>query len=104
EAMKQGAPIIHPEKVEVFPGAAAGVHGELLMFPPIPNVISRLVLRHGDAAAAFAAAHKICAHSFAVPSVHQGYIEPHTCLISVGADGLVDVWIANKGPHIARQH
>ena len=104
EAMKQGAPIIHPEKVEVFPGAAAGVHGELLMFPAIPNVISRLTLHHGDAAAAFAAAHKICAHSFAVPSVHQGYIEPHTCLISVGADGLVDVWIANKGPHIARAH
>ena len=104
EAMKQGAPIIHPEKVEVFPGAAAGVHGELAMFPPIPNVISRLILRHGDTAAAFAAAHKMFAHSFATPAVHQGYIEPHTCLVAIGADGLVDVWIANKGPHIARQH
>ncbi|MGH7032624.1 MAG: xanthine dehydrogenase family protein molybdopterin-binding subunit [Stellaceae bacterium] len=104
EAMRQGAPIIHPENVEVFPGAAAGVHGELSMFPPIPNVISRLTLRHGDTAAAFAAAHKVFEHGFAVPSVHQGYIEPHTCLVSIGAEGLVDVWIANKGPHIARAH
>ena len=40
-----------------------------------------------------------------VPSVHQGYIEPHTCVVAVGADGIVDIWAANKGPHIARaQH
>jgi CO/xanthine dehydrogenase Mo-binding subunit len=104
EAMRQGAPIIHPEKVEVFPGAAAGVHGELQMFPAIPNVISRLTEEIGDTAAAFARAHKVFEHSFATPSVHQGYIEPHTCLVSVGADGLVDVWMANKGPHIARAH
>jgi CO/xanthine dehydrogenase Mo-binding subunit len=104
EAMRPKAPILHPETVEVFPGAAAGVHGELAMFPPIPNVISRLTEEIGDVASAFAGAHKVFEHSFAVPSVHQGYIEPHTCLVSVGADGLVDVWMANKGPHIARAH
>jgi CO/xanthine dehydrogenase Mo-binding subunit len=104
EAMHRGAPVLHPEAVEVFPGAAAGMHGELKMYPPIPNVISRLTVGHGDVASAFATAHKIFEHRFAVPSVHQGYIEPHTCLVSIGADGLVDVWVANKGPHIARAH
>ena len=104
EAMRQTAPVIHPEPVEVLPGAAAGLHGELRMFPPIPNVISQLTARHGDVASAFAGAHKVFEHSFVIPSVHQGYIEPHTCLVSVGADGLVDVWVANKGPHIARAH
>ena len=104
EAMRPTAPIIHAEPVEVFPAAAAGVHGELLMYPPIPNVISRLTEEIGDVASAFAGAHKIFEHGFATPSVHQGYIEPHTCLVSIGADGLVDVWIANKGPHIARAH
>jgi len=104
EAMRPTAARIHPEAVEVFPGAALGVHGELRMYPPIPNVISQLVAKHGDPAGAFAGAHKVFEHSFAVPSVHQGYIEPHTCLVSIGNDGLVDVWVANKGPHIARAH
>lgn len=104
DAMRPSAPVIHPEAVEVLPGVAAAIHGELSMFPPIPNVISQLKVRHGDVAGAFGGAHKVFEHRFAVPSVHQGYIEPHTCLIAIGADGLVDVWMANKGPHIARAH
>jgi CO/xanthine dehydrogenase Mo-binding subunit len=104
EAMRPSAPLVHPETVEVLPGAAAGGHGELRMYPPIPNVISHLTLHHGEVAGALAQAHKVFEHDFFVPPVHQGYIEPHTCLVSVGADGLVDVWVANKGPHIARGH
>ena len=104
DAMRPTAPVIHPEAVEILPGAATRSHGELSMYPPIPNVISQFKVRHGDVAHAFAKAHKIFEHHFAVPSVHQGYIEPHTCLVSIGADGLVDVWVANKGPHIARAH
>jgi CO/xanthine dehydrogenase Mo-binding subunit len=104
DAMRPGAPVIHPEAVEVFSGAPVGIHGELSMYPPIPNVISQLKVHHGDIAGAFASAHKVFEHRFAVPSVHQGYIEPHTCLISIGADGMVDLWVANKGPHIARAH
>lgn len=104
DAMRTTAPVIHPEAVEVFPNAAAGIHGELSMYPPIPNVISQLKVRHGDVAGALAGAYNIFEHRFAVPSVHQGYIEPHTCLVSIGADGLVDLWVANKGPHIARAH
>jgi len=103
EAMRPTAPVIHPEAVELFSGATA-LHGELIMYPPIPNVISRLRVRHGDVASALAGAHKVFQHRFAVPSVHQGYIEPHTCLVAIGTDGLVDVWVANKGPHIARSH
>ena len=104
DAMRPTAPVIHPEVVEILPGAATRSHGELSMYPPIPNVISQFTVRHGDVARAFATAHKIFEHHFAVPSVHQGYIEPHTCLVSIGSDGLVDVWVANKGPHIARAH
>lgn len=104
EAMRPTAPIIHPEPVEVFSGAAVAMHGDLRMYPPIPNVISRFQVGHGDVVSALAGAHKIFEHRFAVPAVHQGYIEPHTCLVAIGADGLVDVWVANKGPHIARSH
>ena len=102
EAMQGGAPLVHPEPVQVLPGAAAGIHGELRMFPQIPNVISQLVVQHGDVAAALARAHKVFEHRFTIPSVHQGYLEPHSCVVSVGADGIVDLWVANKGPHVAR--
>jgi CO/xanthine dehydrogenase Mo-binding subunit len=104
DAMQPTAPVIHPEVIEIQPGMATRSHGELTMYPPIPNVISQFKVRHGDVARAFATAHKIFEHQFAIPSVHQGYIEPHTCLVSIGADGFVDVWVANKGPHIARAH
>lgn len=104
DAIQPNAPVIHPETVEVFSGAPVAVHGELVMYPPIRNVISRLKVHHGDTAGAFAKAHRIFEHRFSVPAIHQGYIEPHTCLVSIGADGLVDVWAANKGPHIARAH
>ena len=104
EAMRPTAPVLHPEPVELMTGAVAGGHGELRMYPPIQNAISQLTLRHGDVASALAGAHKVFEHNFTVPPVHQGYIEPHTCLVSVGADGLVDLWLANKGPHIARAH
>lgn len=102
EAMRPGAPILHPEKVEVGPGAVGGHHAELHMYPPIPNVISHLKLGHGDAANALAGAHRVFEHRFTVPPVHQGYIEPHACVVAVGANGIVDIWAANKGPHIAR--
>jgi CO/xanthine dehydrogenase Mo-binding subunit len=103
-AMQPTAPLVHQETVEVLPGAAAGIHGELVMYPPVPNLIAQLRVRHGDVASAFPTAHKVFEHHFVVPSVHRGYIEPHTCLISIGRDGLADVWIADKGPHIARTH
>jgi CO/xanthine dehydrogenase Mo-binding subunit len=104
EAMRPTAPVIHPETVEFAPGATSTIHGDLSMYPAIPNVISRLQVRHGDVASALAGAYRIFEHRFAVPAVHQGYIEPHTCLVAIGPDGLVDVWVANKGPYIARSH
>ena len=105
EAMRPTAPVIHPEPVEVFSrrcGRACMASSACIRRSP--NVISQFKVRHGDVASALAHAHKIFEHRFAVPSVHQGYIEPHTCLVAIGADGLVDVWVANKGPHIARAH
>ena len=67
DAMRPTAPVIHPEAVEILPGAATRSHGELSMYPPIPNVISQFTVRHGDVARAFATAHRIFEHHFAVP-------------------------------------
>jgi CO/xanthine dehydrogenase Mo-binding subunit len=37
-----------------------------------------------------------------VPAVHQGYLEPHTCLVGVEPNGKIDVWSNNKSPFAAR--
>ncbi len=39
-------------------------------------------------------------YSFA--SGHQGYIEPQACVASIGEDGVVHVWMANKSPYRLR--
>jgi CO/xanthine dehydrogenase Mo-binding subunit len=79
------------------------MQGVLEMYPAVPNAISRMTVQHGDAAAAFASAHRTFAHTFTVPSVHQGYLEPHACIVSVGKASNVDVWISHKGPHVAQR-
>lgn len=102
DAMQNSAPRVHDGPSNVSAGVGLGVHGELRMFPSIPNVISQFLVRHGDSSRAFSQAHRVFEHTFTIPSVHQGYIEPHACVVAVDAAGLVDVWIANKSPHVAR--
>jgi CO/xanthine dehydrogenase Mo-binding subunit len=106
EAMAAHAPRVHdnPASYRHLPirDFLHGAKAEHRLFPDIPNVISQIRFRHGDVEGAFAQAHRVFEHSFSVPSVHHGYIEPHACAIRIGADGMVDVWLSNKTPFIAR--
>jgi CO/xanthine dehydrogenase Mo-binding subunit len=103
EALSESAPRVHDGPAQVATAVAFRLHGELRMYPPIPNVVSEQIVEHGDWQSAFAAAHRIFEHTFSVPSVHQGYIEPHTCLVRENVDGTVDVWMSHKSPHVARK-
>ena len=103
EAMRETAPRVHSEPIKTTAGHSLGPNTELRMYPPIPNVISQLLVNHGDAEQAFANAYRVFEHRFDVPSVHQGYIEPHSCLVAVGPSGEVDVWMSHKAPHAACQ-
>jgi CO/xanthine dehydrogenase Mo-binding subunit len=94
EAMQAGAPLVHDDP--------AAYRGANLPLPPIPNVLSRVTWERGDLDAGFAAADRVFEHMFRVPSVHQGYLEPHACVVSVAPDGSVDAWLTNKSPFAAR--
>ena len=52
---------------------------------------------HGDIDAGFAKADIIVERTFKTSSTHQGYIEPHACLASVGNDGRADIWCCTQG-------
>ncbi len=103
EAMQENAPKIHETSYAHPPIPDFLLHGDdNRLFPPIPNVVSQVFYRHGNIEAGFAQAEHVFEHTFYVPSVHQGYIEPHACVVHIEPDGRVNVWLSNKTPFIAR--
>ena len=87
EAAKPGAPILHD--FMQFEGAASNIAGKL------EHVL-------GDAQAGFAAADIVIERSFHTKPIHQGYIESHACLVSVGPDGKATIWSSSQGQFMVR--
>jgi len=103
DAMEDSSHRVHDHPAKFSAAAAARVHGELRMYPPIPNVATQLLINHGNVEQAFAQADRIFEKTFTIPSVHQGYLEPHSCLVALNSTGDADVWISNKAPHVAHK-
>lgn len=66
------------------------------------NVVRRYGFGHGDVAAGFAAADAVYENSFRTEATHQGYIEPHACVATMGADGKADLWCCTQGQYMVR--
>ena len=87
EAMKSGAPTLH----------------DFMQFEGSPsNVAGTLEIKLGDAEAAFAKADIVVERSFRTKPAHQGYIEPHACLVSVLPDGKSTIWSSSQGHFMVR--
>src|SRR4030088_2008601 len=87
DAIKPDAPILH----------------DFMKFEGKPsNIGGRIEVKKGDIAQGFAAAEIVIERSFATPPVHQGYIEPHACLVSVGADNKTTIWSSSQGQFMVR--
>ena len=86
DAMKPGAPILHDHiKFEGKPS----------------NIAGTLEHKKGDIEAGFKEADVIVERSFKTEAVHQGYIEPHACLVSV-TDGKATIWSSSQGQFMVR--
>jgi CO/xanthine dehydrogenase Mo-binding subunit len=93
EAMKPGAPIVQPHI------RTAGVEPP----PKKASNISQITnFGHGDVEVGFAAADVIIEKSYKTEQTHQGYIEPHACLASVGPDGQGELWVTTQGHFVFR--
>ena len=68
--------------------------------PPTSWASSRS--KKGDIAEGFAKADVVIERSFTTRPVHQGYIEPHACLISVAPDGKTTIWSSSQGQFMVR--
>src|SRR5579864_8566477 len=89
-AMSETAPVIHPERSS-YTGAP--------QLPPVPNIQGYNVIEKGNVEAAFAEADHVFEHTFRTPSCHQGYIEPHACLVHIRDDGSVRLWSSCQSPY-----
>ena len=93
EAMRPDAPVLHD-----FLGADGADSGSRAP----TNVASRTAFTLGDADAGFAAADVVIERHFKTKPVHQGYIEPHACLVSVASDGRATIWSSSQGQFMVR--
>jgi CO/xanthine dehydrogenase Mo-binding subunit len=92
-AMAPDAPLLH---ADMF---TKGVTPK----PTTPsNVALKSVMGRGDVKSAFAAADVIVEGRYETAAVHQGYIEPHACVCSWGADGQSLVWSSSQGQFMVR--
>ncbi|HLZ05605.1 MAG TPA: xanthine dehydrogenase family protein molybdopterin-binding subunit, partial [Bradyrhizobium sp.] len=87
DALKEGAPILH--EWNKFDGKPS-------------NIVGKLEHKKGDIAEGFAKADVIIERTFNTRPVHQGYIEPHACLISVASDGKTTIWSSSQGQFMVR--
>src|SRR5436190_20577142 len=87
DAIKPGAPILH--EFNKFEGKPS-------------NIAGRLEHKKGNIAEGFEKADVVIERTFNTRPVHQGYIEPHACLISVAPDGKTTIWSSSQGQFMAR--
>jgi CO/xanthine dehydrogenase Mo-binding subunit len=105
-AMTPEAPILHPEfnnYTGVTDNPQPGRFGGFKTLEQPSNVYTRRTRDRGDVEAGFAAADVILENTYSTQRVHQGYLEPQTCLVDIDAsDGRIHVWTASKMPHGSR--
>jgi CO/xanthine dehydrogenase Mo-binding subunit len=95
EAMKPDAPLLHDD---LF---TQGVDPR----PTRPsNIAKRVAFAKGDAEAGFREADVIIERRYTTKPVHQGYIEPHACVVSMAADGQCTIWSSSQGQFMVRAY
>ena len=86
KAMEKDAPVIRE-----------GAAGKLVPEGMHPNVVDYHEHGHGDVDVGFAEADLVIERRFTTEATHQGYIEPHACLATMGPDGKGELWTCTQG-------
>lgn len=94
-AVQEGAPIVHPD-VASYKGLPT----------PLDHPTNRFVhdlFTRGEVEVGFQQADVVVENTFTVARVHQSFIEPHCCLVSIDEQERVQMWSPNKVPHGLKQ-
>ena len=95
EAMKPDAPTLHPA-LDTYSGVPRPVS-------QVNNVFAQNNWANGDVEQGFRESDLVFEHTFNAQLMHQSYIEPHACVISIDDSGRVEGWVNNKAPFGLRQ-
>ncbi|HJX10995.1 MAG TPA: molybdopterin cofactor-binding domain-containing protein, partial [Candidatus Binatia bacterium] len=95
ETMKPGARLIHPDVVN-YKGLPKPLNEP-------SNDFIYITWGRGDIATGFRQADVVVENTFTTSSVHQSYIEPHSCVVKAAADGSAEFWSCSKVPYGVRE-
>jgi CO/xanthine dehydrogenase Mo-binding subunit len=94
-AMADDAPVLHADMftsgIEPRPTKAS-------------NIAAINKMGRGDIDQGFADADVVVEGRYTTQAVHQGYIEPHACVVSVSQDGQAQVWSSSQGQFMVRTY
>jgi CO/xanthine dehydrogenase Mo-binding subunit len=95
DAMVEGAPVLHDDMF------TQGVEPK----PEKPsNIAKKVGFKKGNSEEGFRLADVIIERRYTTQPVHQAYIEPHACVVSVAADGNVTIWASSQGQFMIRAY
>src|SRR4029079_7853269 len=70
-----------------------------------PSNVTKVVrFTKGDVEAGFKEADVVIERRYTTQPVHQAYIEPHACVVSVGADGQTIIYSSSQGQFMVRAY
>jgi CO/xanthine dehydrogenase Mo-binding subunit len=95
EALKEDAPILHPE-VNSYEGLPKPQENP-------SNAFVRDTWGKGDLEEGFQQAEVIVENTFHTPPVHHAYLEPHCCLVWIDKNSRIQIWAPNKVPYMLRR-
>jgi len=101
-------PILDP--VETTKPGARLIHPDVVNYKGLPKPLKEpsndfiyITWGRGDIETGFRQADIIVENSFTTSSVHQSYIEPHSCVVKAAVDGSAEFWSCSKVPYGVRE-
>ena len=101
-------PILDP--VETMKPGARFIHPDVVNYNGLPKPLKKpsndfiyITWGRGDIESGFRQADIIVENTFTTSSVHQSYIEPHSCVVKAAADGSAEFWSCSKVPYGVRE-
>jgi CO/xanthine dehydrogenase Mo-binding subunit len=102
EAMRPGAPVLHPE-FNTYEGVTAtpgpGPFGGILPLQRPSNVYTSRSSDRGNLDQGFAEADLVLESTYFTQRQHQGYLEPQNCAVFIDPEGRINIWAGSKMPH-----
>jgi CO/xanthine dehydrogenase Mo-binding subunit len=95
DAMADGAPVLHDDLFTqgVEPKATKP-----------SNVAKKIGFNKGNIEDGFKEAEVVIERRYTTQPVHQGYIEPHACVVSIASDGQATIWSSSQGQFMVRAY